>query len=269
MRLSPGGRQQARGRVPCGRAVVPDDPEKICRAAGRSARPRPGNARLGHPAAISTSPSDSARAASRARLPLPRIGALCACNALRPDPSGSNALTVFTSGDGMATPRSGRGLRTGTDSALRACIPSRHPQTPRVATGFGRLSGDRAATAATCGVATGRHGGPTRWFRPYWATATRKDVRPGARGRAFPTGNSAARHRSSRRARSQSARDAPQRDSSSTGGVTGATDALSVSLGQRPPASAHSATRRTTVSGWSVRKKCSPGRISSRKPALV
>lgn len=253
----PGGRQQARVRVPSGRTVAPGDPE-IRRTAGGFARPPPGSARLGHPADISTSPSDSARAASRAR-PLRATNLVLGVHHIHFGPirPGRRALTVFTSGDGMATPRSGWGRHTGAGPALRACIPSRHPQTPCRAADLTRLpmrgrqppppASSRHEGAGACAGAPpdgSSHNGAT-------AAVGRCAARAPAAGTA--QGNPAPHHGSSRHARFRAARPVPRRDSGRTERVPCAVDALSVGAGRRPHTSAHSATSRTKVSGWSDR----------------
>ncbi len=272
MRLGTGGRQQAQGRVPSGRALVPGDPE-IRRTAGRPARPRPGNARLGHPADISTSPSDSARAASRARLPC-ATNLVLGVHEIRFDPfrpgrmrsQFSRRVTEWQppeveGGEGPAPPR--RYERV----SLRATLKLRTAH--RIWPSRRRAGGSRRHL---------RHrGGQLRRNAPGLRPMVSATSGDGYReGRSVRCPGAGAAHRETGVTPEEfPARVVPVRAprastrQCSTDRVPYAADALSATVGQRPFRSAHSATSRTTVSGWSVRKKCSPGRISSRKPALV
>ncbi|CAL9349845.1 hypothetical protein SUDANB146_00438 [Streptomyces sp. enrichment culture] len=184
---------------------------------------------------------------------------------LRHDSSGPSALTVFTSGDEIATPRNRRGEPWGA-SPRRACIPAFHIQTWCCRREFTRPPHRGARPPSPPRPPPRSHGRPHHGFRPDRARAA-----PG------PAGSSGHRHGHGVEADPAHAENRGHARSPTCVGATSRREQQSgaapahcgPTARHRSPASAHSATRRTTVSWWSDRKKCPPGSISSRKPAVV
>lgn len=252
--------QRTAGQLPDGGAAAPSGPEAR-RAVDRPASAQPGSTHPGDRTDINTSPRDF----SRAGTPLPHAGALHMPRThVRPDLSGLNALTVFTSCDEMATPRNRRGEPSGAP-LRRACIPAFHSQTRCCRREFTRPRRRGHAPPHARDRRLGHTAVPL-CFRPDRAGSARAP--PGR-----PVLGTATVSRRTRRTRgTEEARGHPRaRAPRSTAECQfGAAPAHSGPTARhRSPASAHAATRRTTVSWWSDRKKCPPGSVSSRKPAVV
>lgn len=161
MRVAPRGCQQVRGRVPYGREAVPSGPDAR-RAAGRPARPQPGDTCFGHPADITTSPQWLFPRSGPRRTPLSYDLVFCVPKGASTRFIRPNALTVFTLGHRKATPRFRRGDNPSVAHRDGACIPSLRTQTPCVGEKLTSLSttGSRPPPPAPSVSDTGT---PTRW----------------------------------------------------------------------------------------------------------